>query len=162
GKPLKSILHPVRPRIPIYLAAIGPRNVALTGEIADGWLPIFYSPEKEALLTAQLDEGIARAGRQPEDVDIAATAYVAMGDDVDACRDQLRGFCALYMGGMGARGRNFSFDLACRFGYEEAATRIQDLYLDGRKAEAAAAVPDALIDECALVGPVEAIVDRLE
>ncbi len=162
GKPLKSILHPVRPRIPIYLAAIGPRNVALTGEIADGWLPIFYSPEKEALLTAQLDEGIARAGRQPEDVDIAATAYVAMGDDVDACRDQLRGFFALYIGGMGARGRNFYFDLACRFGYEEAATRIQDLYLDGRKAEAAAAVPAALIDACALVGPVEAIVDRLE
>jgi F420-dependent oxidoreductase-like protein len=162
GKPLKSILHPVRPSIPIYLAAIGPRNVALAAEIADGWLPIFYSPEREDVFTEHLGEG-ARAGeRSPDDLEVAATAYVAAGDDVAACRDRLRPFFALYIGGMGARDRNFYADLARRYGFEEAADSIQDLYLDGRKAEAAAAVPDALVDELALVGPVERMVERLE
>jgi F420-dependent oxidoreductase-like protein len=162
GKPLKSILHPVRDRIPIYLAAIGPKNVALTAEIADGWLPIFYSPEREEIFNEHLDEGLRQAGRDPADLDIASTVYVAAGDDVDACRDALRPFFALYIGGMGARGRNFYHDLASRYGFEEAADRIQDLYLDGKKGEAAAAVPDALVDEVALVGPVEAMVERLE
>ncbi|HWH33554.1 MAG TPA: LLM class F420-dependent oxidoreductase [Egibacteraceae bacterium] len=161
GKPLKSILHPVRDRIPIYLASIGPKNVELTAEIADGWLPIFYSPEREGIYNEHLDAGLAKAGRKADEIDIAPTAYVAMGDDVNACRDMLRPMFALYVGGMGARGRNFYFDLACRYGFEEAATKVQDLYLDGKKAEAAAAVPDELVDECALVGPVERIVDRL-
>jgi F420-dependent oxidoreductase-like protein len=161
GKPLKSILRPLRDRIPIYLAAIGPRNVALTAEIADGWLPIFYSPEREMVFNAALDEGLAAAGRDPASLDIAATVYVAAGDDLDACRDQLRPFLALYIGGMGARGRNFYHHLACRYGFDAAADRIQDAYLDGRKDEAAAAVPDELIDEVALVGPVGRIVDRL-
>jgi F420-dependent oxidoreductase-like protein len=162
GKPLKSILHPVRNRIPIYLAAIGPKNVALTAEIADGWLPIFYSPEREDIFNAHLDAGLSEAGRSADDLDIAATVYVAMGDDVAACRDMLRPFFALYIGGMGARGKNFYFDLASRYGFEEAATHIQDLYLEGKKDEAAAHVPDALVDEMALVGPMDRIVDRLE
>ena len=161
GKPLKSILHPVRNRIPIYLAAIGPRNLALTAEIADGWLPIFYSPERENIFLEHLDKGLASAGRSPDDFDIAASVMVAAGDDVAACRDQLRPFLALYIGGMGARDKNFYNDLARRYGFEEAAATIQDLYLDGRKDEAAAAVPDELVDEVALVGPVDRIVDRL-
>ena len=161
GKPLKSILHPVRSRIPIYLAAIGPKNVQLTAEIADGWLPIFYSPEREDIYNEHLDKGFAGAGRDGSDFDIAASVMVAAGDDVEACRDQLRPFLALYIGGMGARGRNFYNDLATRYGFGEAAATIQDLYLDGRKDEAAAAVPDELVDEVALVGPVDRIVDRL-
>jgi F420-dependent oxidoreductase-like protein len=160
GKPLKSILHPVRARIPIYLAAIGPRNVTLAAEIADGWLPIFYSPEREEVFREHLDAGLRNAGRR-DTFDIAATVYVAAGDDVDACRDMLRPFFALYIGGMGARERNFYNDLACRYGFEEAAGRIQDLYLEGRKEEAAARVPDELVDEMALAGPVDRIVDRL-
>jgi F420-dependent oxidoreductase-like protein len=162
GKPLKSILHPVRSEIPVYLAAIGPRNVALAAEIADGWLPIFYSPEREAIFNEHLDEGLRAAGRDPGDLDIAPTVYVAAGDDVAACRAMLRPFFALYIGGMGARGRNFYNDLARRYGFEEAAERIQDLYLDGHKDAAAAAVPDELVDEMALVGPIDRIVDRLE
>ncbi|HUG85226.1 MAG TPA: LLM class F420-dependent oxidoreductase [Euzebya sp.] len=162
GKPLKSILHPVRSRIPIYLASIGPKNIQLTAEIADGWLPIFYSPEREDIFNANLDIGFEAAGRDGSDFDIAPTAYVAMGDDIDACRDMLRPMYALYIGGMGAKGRNFYHDLACRYGFEEAADKIQDAYLDGRKAEATALVPDGLVDECALVGPIEAITERLE
>ncbi len=162
GKPLRSILHPVRDRIPIYLAAIGPRNVALTAEIADGWLPIFYSPEREATFNEHLDAGLATAGRKAAELSIAASVMVAAGDDLDACRDLLRPAFALYIGGMGARGRNFYFDLAARYGFEEAATAIQDLYLDDRKDEAAAQVPDQLIDEMALVGPIPRILDRLE
>ncbi|MGI9016591.1 MAG: LLM class F420-dependent oxidoreductase [Euzebya sp.] len=162
GKPLKSILHPVRNAIPIYLAAIGPKNVELTAEIADGWLPIFYSPEREDIFNANLDAGMAQAGRDGTDFDIAPTVYVAMGDDVDACRDMLRPMYALYIGGMGARGKNFYFDLACRYGFEEAAGQIQDLYLDGKKQDAAALVPDELVDECALVGPIDRITDRLQ
>jgi F420-dependent oxidoreductase-like protein len=162
GKPLKSILHPVRNRIPIYLAAIGPKNIALTGEIADGWLPIFYSPEREDALLHRLDEGLERAGRERSEVDIAVTVQVAAGDDLEACRDQVRPFLALYMGGMGSRETNFYADLARRFGFEEAADRVQDLYLDGKKEEAAAAVPDELVDQASLVGPIDRIVDRLD
>ena len=161
GKPLKSILHPIRNRIPIYLAAIGPKNVALTAEIADGWLPIFYSPERENIFLEHLDAGFANAGRSADDFDIAASVMVASGDDIAACRDQLRPFLALYIGGMGARGRNFYNDLAVRYGFADAAATIQDLYLDGKKDEAAAAVPDELVDEVALVGPLDRIVDRL-
>jgi F420-dependent oxidoreductase-like protein len=162
GKPLKSILHPLRDRIPIYLAAIGPRNVELTAEIADGWLPFLYSPEREGVYAEQLEAGLAKGGRDASALDIAATTWVAMGDDVAACRDQLRPMLALYVGGMGARGRNFYNDLVSRYGYEQAAKAIQDLYLDGKKAEAAAAVPDALVDEVCLVGPRERLVERLE
>jgi F420-dependent oxidoreductase-like protein len=167
GKPLKLTLHPLRSRIPIYLAAIGPKNIELTGEIADGWLPIFYAPEREREYLAPLDAGLARraADEQSETAqpfDIAATVNVVLGDDVQLCRDMLKPMLALYIGGMGARGKNFYNDLACRYGYEAAAKEIQDLYLDGKKKAAAAAVPDALVDEVALCGPKERIAERLE
>jgi F420-dependent oxidoreductase-like protein len=162
GKPLKSILHPVRSEIPIYLAAIGPKNVALAGEIADGWLPIFYAPEHEALFTAPLDEGLARSGRDRSAVDVAVQVPVALGDDVADCRDRLRPFFALYIGGMGAKGRNFYYDTAVRAGYEADAAKIQEHYLGGRRADAIAAVPDRLVDEFCLVGPADRIRDRLD
>ena len=162
GKPLRSILHG-RADLPIYLAAIGPRNVALAAEIADGWLPVFFSPERMALFRSSLQEGFARGARPAETAsfDVAPSASVVVGRDAEACRDHVKPKLALYVGGMGARGRNFYFDLACRYGYEAAARRVQDLYLAGRKDEAAAAVPDALVDEVALCGPRERIRDRL-
>jgi F420-dependent oxidoreductase-like protein len=161
GRPLKSILHPVRERIPIYLAATGPKNVALTAEIADGWLPIFYSPERETIFDEHLDAGLRTAGRAAGDLSLCVNVMTAAGDDVAACRDELRPFLALYIGGMGAKGRNFYHDLAARYGFAGEADRIQDLYLDGQKQEAAAAVPDALVDEVCLVGPIDRIKDRL-
>lgn len=162
GKPLKLILHPLRPNIPIYLAAIGPKNVALAAEIADGWLPVFFSPEHVDIFRASLDEGFARAGgKDPAAFDIAPTVPVQLGDDVESCRNAVKPFLALYIGGMGARERNFYFNLACRYGYEEAAVKIQDLFLQGQKGEAIGAVPDKLVDEVALCGPKERIADRL-
>ncbi|MBI4591219.1 MAG: LLM class F420-dependent oxidoreductase [Candidatus Rokubacteria bacterium] len=162
GKPLKSILHS-RADIPIYLAAIGPKNVALAGEIADGWLPVFFSPDRMDLYRAALDRGFARAGGRKSRAafDIAPTVPIALGHDLAACRNLMKPQLALYIGGMGARGRNFYNDLACRYGYEAAARTIQDLYLDGKKAEAEAAVPDALVDEVTLCGARERIRDRL-
>ena len=157
GKPLKLIIHPRRADIPIYLAAIGPRNVALSAEIADGWLPIFFAPERFVE-----SYGEAFAATDLTTFDIAPTVTVILGDDVDACRNMVKPMLALYIGGMGARGRNFYNDLACRYGYEAAAKQIQDLYLDGKKGGAAAAVPDALVDEVALCGPKERIADLLE
>ncbi len=162
GKPLKSILHPVRDEIPIYIAAIGPKNTRQTAAIADGWLAIFYSPEREDIFNEHLDAGFEEAARDPGDFDIVTTVQVAVGDDLEACRDQVRPMLALYIGGMGSREQNFYNDLAVRYGFEDAAAEIQDLYLDGKKQDAAAAVPDELVDEVALVGPVERIVDRLE
>ena len=160
GKPLRSILHG-RPDLPIYVAAIGPRNVALAAEIADGWLPVFFSPERHALFRAALAEGFARRGGPPAAFDVAPSAPVVLGPDLDACRARVKPRVALYVGGMGARGKNFYHELACRYGYEAAAARIQDLYLAGRKDEAAGAVPDALVDEVALCGPRERIRERL-
>jgi F420-dependent oxidoreductase-like protein len=156
GKPLKIMLHP-RSDIPIYIAAIGPRNVALAAEIADGFLPIFWSPTRWKAAF-----GDALAGVDFGHFDVAATVRVAVGDDLDRCRDAVRPFLALYIGGMGSRGKNFYNDLACRYGYEKAAAEIQDLYLDGKQGEAAAAVPDELVDDVALVGPRERIADQLE
>jgi F420-dependent oxidoreductase-like protein len=161
GRPLRSIVHG-RPDLPVYLAAIGPKNVALAGELADGWLPVFFSPERMALFRPALEEGFARAARpRITPFDIAPSTSVVLGADAAACRDQVKPMLALYIGGMGARGRNFYADLAGRYGYEAQALRIQDLYLAGRRAEAAAAVPDALVDEVALCGPRERIRDRL-
>jgi F420-dependent oxidoreductase-like protein len=165
GKPLKLIVHPTRPCPPIYLAAIGPKNVELCAEIADGWLPIFFSPYRLAdSYGAQLAAGFSAAGgdKSLADFDIAPTVTVLVGDDVVALRDAVKPMIALYVGGMGARGRNFYNDLACRYGFEGAAKTIQDLYLDGKKLEATAAVPDELVDEIALVGPRERIADRLD
>jgi F420-dependent oxidoreductase-like protein len=165
GKPLKLILHPLRPRIPIYLAAIGPKNIELAGEIADGWLPVFLAPQKESAYLAPLDAGLAKR-QQPSGFDppfdIAPTVMIVQGDDVDLCRAMIKPMLALYIGGMGAKGRNFYNDLVCRYGYEGPAHDIQDLYLAGKKREAEAAVPDALVDEVALCGPKERIAELLE
>ncbi len=164
GKPLKLIAHPMRPSIPIYLAAIGPKNVALAAEIADGWLPIFFSPERVDVYREWLDEGFAKAGNgktMTNGFDIAPTVTIALGDDIQACRDALKPNLALYVGGMGARDKNFYFNLACRYGFEAEANQIQDFYLSGKKREAIAAVPDALVDEISLCGPRERIADRL-
>ena len=165
GKPLKLIVHPPRADIPIYIAAIGPKNVALGAEIADGWLPIFFSPYRfRDTYGAALDAGFAAAGNGKglDEFDVAPTVSVLVGDDLDLLRGFVKPMAALYIGGMGARGRNFYNDLACRYGFEDAAKTIQDLYLEGKKAEATAAVPDELVDEIALIGPKERIADRLD
>jgi F420-dependent oxidoreductase-like protein len=152
GKPLKLMLRPLRDSIPIYLAALSPKNVKLAFEIADGWMPIFFSPERAREVF----------GYEPRDgFEIVPTVQVVISGDVDAARDALRPMLALYVGGMGARGANFYNTLVRRYGYEAEAERIQELYLDGKQREAIAAVPDALIDEIALVGPAERIRDRL-
>ncbi len=163
GKALKLLVHPHH-EVPIYLAAIGPRNTALAAEIADGWLPFLYSPEKAPqVFGPHLAAGFAAAGdpTKAAGFEIVATVGAAVTDDLDAGRALLKPTLALYVGGMGPRGRNFYFDLACRYGYEEEATRIQDLYLDGKRTEAVAAVPDALVDELNLVGTRDMIRDRL-
>jgi F420-dependent oxidoreductase-like protein len=162
GKPLKSILHG-RQDIPIYLAAIGPKNVALAAEIADGWLPVYFSPDRMSIFTPHLDAGFKAAGggKSLARFDAAPTVPIVLGADVKACRDIIKPRLALYVGGMGARGKNFYNELVCRYGYEAAAKAIQDLYLSGKKEEAAAQVPDALVDEIALCGPKERIKERL-
>lgn len=161
GKPLKSILH--GRQIPIYVAAIGPKSVEQTAEIADGWLPIFYSPYRKGVYKEALDAGFRKAGggKSLEAFDIAPSVTVIQGDDHRSCLEFLKPVLALYIGGMGARGKNFYNDLARRYGYEAAAKKIQDLYLDGKKAEATAAVPDELADEISLCGSRERIRDRL-
>ncbi len=157
GKPLKLMMRPLRDDIPIYLAAIGPRNVALAAEIADGWLPVWVSPERLRDV-----HGEALAAARPG-FDVAAFGVpVALTDDVQAARDFVKPHLALYVGGMGAKGRNFYNTLVSRYGYEAEARAIQDLYLGGKKMEAIAAVPDALVDEVALVGPKERIAERLD
>ena len=164
GKPLKLIVHPPRADVPIYLAAIGPKNVALAAEIADGWLPIFFSPERFAEThRPMLEEGFARRGGRPADWDLAAHVPVVVTDaaDVQVARDFLKPLLALYVGGMGARGQNFYTRLAERYGYAAEAAAIQDLYLAGKKNEAIAAVPDTLVDEVALVGDRARIADRV-
>src|SRR5438874_12330351 len=155
GKPLKLMLRPLRADIPIFLAAIGPKNVALATEIADGWLPSFVDPER-------FDDafGESIAGARPG-FEIAATVSVLVGDDVQSLRDSLKPNLALYVGGMGAKGRNFYNSLMRRYGWDEEAERIQELYLGGHQREAIAAVPDELVDAVALVGPKERIRDRL-
>ncbi len=164
GRPLKLILHPLRCDLPIYLAAIGPKNVALAAEIADGLLPVFFSPWRMNVFRPALEKGfaLAGAGKDLSSFDLAPTVNVQLGDDVQACRNAVKPHLSLYIGGMGARGRNFYFNLACRYGYEEVAARIQDLYLEGRKAEATALVPDELVDEVALCGPRQRIAERLQ
>jgi len=156
GKPLKLMLRPLRAEIPIYLAALGPKNVALAAEIADGWLPIFVAPER---FDDAFGPSLAAA---PPDFEIAATASVFIGDDVGALRDALRPHVALYVGGMGAKGRNFYNSLVRRYGWEEEAEQIQELYLAGRQREAIAAVPDELVDAVSLIGPKKRIAERLE
>jgi len=163
GKPLKLINYPVRERIPIVIAALGPKNVALAAEVAEGWQPIFYFPEKAAIAwDAPLAEGKARRDPALGTLDVIASAPLAIGDDVTGLRDLTRPVFALYIGGMGARGRNFYYDLACRFGYEQDAGKIQEAYLAGRKDEAAALVPADLVEKTALIGPAGYVAERLE
>jgi F420-dependent oxidoreductase-like protein len=154
GKPLKLMARPLRAEIPIYLAAFKPRAVELAAEIADGWLPIFYSPERAR-------ETFPAPFSRDNGFDIAPAVPALVADDIETARDALRGYYALYIGGMGARGANFYNDLAVSYGYEKEAKQIQDLFLDGKQRDAAAAVPVGLIDEMALVGPPDRITDRL-
>ncbi|MEA2242304.1 MAG: hypothetical protein QOD24_1860 [Solirubrobacteraceae bacterium] len=158
GKPLKSILRPLRERIPTFIAAEGPKNIALAAEIGDGWLPLYYSPHYDAeLYRPCLEEGFARRGGQPAEFEIAPSVPFIVHDDVEQAADMLRPMYALYFGGMGARDMNFHHQVVVRMGYGAEAKRIQDLYLDGKKDEAAAAVPTKLIEELALIGPADKI-----
>jgi len=161
GKPLKSIIH--GRRIPIYIASIGPKSVEQAAEIADGWLPIFFSPKRLSVYRSGLEAGFKKAGggKSLASFDVAPSVTVIQGDDVQACLGFIKPMLALYIGGMGARGKNFYNDLARRYGYEGEAKKIQDLYLDGKKNEAIAAVPDSLADEISLCGPKERIRDRV-
>ncbi|MEC4016708.1 LLM class F420-dependent oxidoreductase [Streptomyces sp. H27-D2] len=162
GKPLKLTVHPVREHIPLYIAAIGPKNLEQTGEIADGALLIFCAAEhvEETALTA-IRAGRAKVGKTLEGFDVAPTLPMAVGDDIDALADIFRPYTALYVGGMGSRKQNFYNKLAQRMGYEKEAAEIQDKYLAGDKKGASAAVPRELIDKTSLLGPVERIADRL-
>src|SRR3990170_1400116 len=162
GKALKTNVHPLRPDIPVYLAAMGPRNVALAAEIGDGWIPFLYSPERADVFDGSIAEGLRAGGRNRAVFDVAPMVPVSIGDDVAACRDRLRPLLALYAGGIGSRRSNFYHALVTRYGYGPAADAIRDAFLDGRRAEATAMVPDAMIDELCLVGPVPLVRERLQ
>jgi F420-dependent oxidoreductase-like protein len=162
GKALKLTISPVQEHIPIYLAAIGPKNTALAGEIADGWIPTLFSPEHVSELRPLLQEGAERSGRSLEGFDIAPTVNVFITDDLQGARDAMRPFIALYVGGMGSRKQNFYNNLVCRYGFEAEAKTIQDLYLEGKREEAMAAIPDRLIDVVSLCGPKDVVRERLE
>lgn len=161
GKALKLTISTVQERIPIYLAAIGPKNTALAGEIADGWIPTLFSPEHVSHLRPLLEEGAARAGRSLEGFDIAPTVNVFITDDLDAAHNAMRPFIALYVGGMGSRKQNFYNNLVQRYGFEQDAKKIQDLYLEGKHEEAMAAIPEKLIDTVSLCGPKDVVRERL-
>jgi F420-dependent oxidoreductase-like protein len=162
GKPLKMIVHPVRDSIPIYVAALGDKNVEMTATVADGWLPLFFVPEKAKDVWGEsLAKGAANRSADLGPLEVCAGGLVAIGDDVQGVRDFVRPMVALYVGGMGARGKNFYNALVCRYGYEKEAELIQDLYLDGKKQEAAAAVPDELLESMSICGPEGYVKDRL-
>ncbi|WP_347350135.1 LLM class F420-dependent oxidoreductase [Intrasporangium sp.] len=166
GKALRLTIRGHRPDLPVYLAAVGPKNLELTGEIADGWLAIFYSPEHSGDLLDAIEKGRRASGRADAAApmagfDVVATVPVVLHDDVERAADAVRPYCALYLGGMGSREKNFYNQLACRMGYEEQAARVQDLFLAGRPREAAAAVPLEFIDETALIGPADRIARRI-
>jgi F420-dependent oxidoreductase-like protein len=164
GKALKPIVHPRRPEIPIILGAEGPKNVALAAEVADGWFPIFFSPNAVKAFEPALAEGFAKPGARhtADDFEVIAFAPTIIGDDIEKAADAYRPMIALYIGGMGAKSMNFHFDVFARMGYEAEATKIQELYLSGHKGEAAAAVPTRLIEDTALIGPKEKIRDDLD
>jgi alkanesulfonate monooxygenase SsuD/methylene tetrahydromethanopterin reductase-like flavin-dependent oxidoreductase (luciferase family) len=153
----------VQERIPVYIAAIGPKNTTLTAEIADGWIPTLFSPEHVAEFRPLLEEGFGRAdgGKSAADFDIAPHVQTLIADDRAAARDAMRPYLALYVGGMGSRERNFYNQLVQRYGFEDDARRVQDLYLEGRRDEAAAALPGELIDAVSLCGPADVVRDRL-
>ena len=159
GKPLKSTIHPRRKEIPIFLGAEGPKNVALAAEICDGWLPLFFSPKENDFYQKRLDEGFAASGdsTKKDRFEVASTVFIIPGDDAEKCADFVRPFLALYAGGMGARGANFHFEVFARMGYEDVALKVQELYLQGKKQEAAASIPLAMVEDVALVGPPDKI-----
>jgi F420-dependent oxidoreductase-like protein len=161
GKALKLTIAPAQERIPIYLAAIGPRNTQLAGEIADGWIPTFFSPAHVTELRSLLEEGAARSGRTLEGFDIAPTVNAFISEDAELARNVMRPVLALYVGGMGSRDQNFYNQLVQRYGFEHAAAEIQDLYLEGKREDAAAAIPDKLVDLVSLCGPPEAVRERI-
>jgi F420-dependent oxidoreductase-like protein len=161
GKSLQLTVHPARERIPTYLAAIGPKNLELTGEIADGWLAIFFSPDHADELIGHIKNGRERAERTMTSFDIVPTVPVAIGDDLEECAAAIRPYCALYIGGMGSREKNFYNQLAVRMGYADAAAQVQELFLDRKYREAAAAVPLEFIDAISLIGPRERVQDKL-
>ena len=163
GKPLKSTIHPLREDIPIYLAAEGPKNVALSAEIADGWLPFWFSPKSDEFYRNALAEGFAREGARHtlETFDVPCPVPVIINPDVEQAADVIRPMLALYVGGMGAKGANFHYEVLARIGYEAECARIQELYLEGNKAEAVAAVPLSMVEDVALVGPIDKIKDEL-
>jgi F420-dependent oxidoreductase-like protein len=163
GKPLKLINHPVRDRIPIYVAALGDKNVEMTAEVADGWMPFLFIPEKAGdVWGSSLAAGQAKRAADLGPLEVVAGGALAIGDDVAPLRDLARPMVALYVGGMGARGRNFYNALARRYGFEQEAQTIQDLYLAGRKEEAAAAVPSELLELTSLIGPAGYVRERLD
>ncbi len=164
GKAMKSIVHPLREDVPIFLAAEGPKNVSLTAEIADGWLAIYYSPKMDGFYRDTLAEGFARPGarRSFEDFEVAATVPIIIADDIEEAASLMKPVLALYIGGMGAKNANFHADVFARMGYEGEAAKIQELYLEGKKDEAAALVPTSLVEETSLIGPKEKIRDDLE
>jgi F420-dependent oxidoreductase-like protein len=163
GKALKSTVHPLRANLPIFLAAEGPKNVALAAEIADGWLPLFFAPKQDGYYRECLAQGFAASGEatKAERFEVVSSVFIVPGPDAERCADAVRPFLALYAGGMGARGANFHFEVFARMGYEDVATHVQELYLAGRKEEAAAAIPLAMVEDVALVGPPEKIRDEL-
>lgn len=164
GKALKSTVHPLRRDIPIMLAAEGPKNVALAGEIADGWLPLWFSPKSDSFYRAALSEGFSRSGSRHQNLDafeVVSLLPVIVADDVETCADLLRPMLALYIGGMGAREANFHFEVFARLGYEEVCTTIRKLYLAGHKADAIAAVPTSLVEDVALIGPLEKVASEV-
>jgi F420-dependent oxidoreductase-like protein len=161
GKPLKLMIAPAQERIPIYLAAIGPKNTALAGEIADGWIPTLFSPDHVGQWRGLLEEGAARAGRSLDGFDIAPVVNSYVSDDLEQARNLMRPGLALYVGGMGSREQNFYNRVVQRYGFEDEAREIQNLYLAGKKDEAAAAVPASMVDAVSLCGPAEAVRERL-
>jgi F420-dependent oxidoreductase-like protein len=161
GKALKMIIHPVRERVPIYLAAVGPKNLELAGEIADGVLPLFLSPERAGDYLDPVRAGRAKAGLDMDGFDVAPTVPLSIGPDPQACADPVRDYAALYVGGMGSREKNFYTNIARRMGFEAQAREVQDLYLAHKQREAAAAVPYEFVDRTSLLGPPERIADRL-
>lgn len=166
GKALKSTVHPIRNEIPLLLAAEGPKNVALAAEIADGWIPFWFGPSQDAHYRAALGEGFAREGARHaglgDGFEVVSPLPIIPNDDVEAAADLLRPMLALYIGGMGAKGANFHFDVFARMGFEAECVRIQDLYLDGHKSDAIAAVPLRLVEEVALIGPFDKILAELQ
>ena len=162
GKALQLTVHPVREHIPMYLAAVGPKNLELSGELFDGWLAIFYSPDFAPEQLAQIAVGRDKVGKTMEGFDVVPTVPIVVGDDPRACAEPVRGYAALYVGGMGSRDKNFYNQLATRMGYDAAAAEVQDLYLSRQYEQAAAAVPFEFLDATSLLGPKERIAEKMQ